>query len=76
MVDLAALQIAAGTRAMMADHQLLSDLLHELDAVLGCAARRWVRPGALPTGGALSSAVHALQRFDVVLPGDGRAAAA
>jgi hypothetical protein len=33
----------AGTRAMMADHQLLSDLLHELDAVIGCASREWVQ---------------------------------
>ena len=27
----------------MSDHQLISDILKELDAVLGCATRRWVK---------------------------------
>jgi hypothetical protein len=31
-----------GTRALMSDHQLLSDVLHELDSVIGCASRQWV----------------------------------
>ena len=31
-----------GTRALMSDHQVLSDVLHELDSVIGCASRQWV----------------------------------
>ena len=34
-----------GTRALMSDHQLLSDLLLELDTVMGCADRAWVSRG-------------------------------
>jgi hypothetical protein len=30
-----------GTRAMMSDQQLMSDLLSELDSVIGCATRIW-----------------------------------
>ena len=33
---------ASGTRALMSDHQVLSDVLHELDSVIGCALRQWV----------------------------------
>jgi hypothetical protein len=28
---------------MMSDHQLLSDLLHELDDVIGCGQRSWIQ---------------------------------
>ena len=52
----------SGTRAMMADHQLLSDLLHELDGLIGCAHRSWIQdrrvlPRASPASFYLSGTV-------------------
>lgn len=32
-----------GVRAVMSDHKLLSDCLHELDEVMGCASRQWIK---------------------------------
>ena len=32
-----------GVRAVMSDHKLLSDCLHELDELMGCASRQWIK---------------------------------
>ena len=35
--------LVTGVRPLMSDHETLSDTLHELDAVVGCRHRAWVR---------------------------------